>query len=98
MIRTRRGVLGDGPQIAEEMSSYFSSCDLPNVIGNCSVNLYADDTTIYYSSRDAQEVKEVLEAELRAVVCWIEQNHLKMNVSKTQLMVLSRRRRRHEAK
>lgn len=29
--------------------------DLPNVIGNCSVNLYADDTTIYYSSRHAQE-------------------------------------------
>lgn len=38
--------------------------DLPIVIGNCSVNLYADDTTIYYSSRDAQEVKDVLEAEL----------------------------------
>jgi len=46
--------------------------DLPSVIGNCSVNLYADDTTIYYSSRDAQEVKEVIEAELRAVTCWIE--------------------------
>ena len=28
---------------------------------------------------------------------WIEQNHLKMNVSKTQLMVLSRRCRKREA-
>lgn len=49
------------------------------------------------STRDAQEVKDVLEAELQAVAYWIEQNHLKMNVSKTQLMVLSRRHRRHEA-
>jgi len=40
---------------------------LPIVIGNCSVNLYADDTTIYYSSRDTQEAQDVLEAELGAV-------------------------------
>jgi len=68
------------------------------VIGNCSVNLYADDTTIYYSSRDAQEAQDVLEAELGAVAHWIEQNHLKMNMSKTQLMVLSRRCRKCEVK
>ena len=41
--------------------------DLPSVIENCNVNLYADDTTVYFSSKDHQEVQEVLEAELRAV-------------------------------
>ncbi len=71
--------------------------DLPSVIERCRVNLYADDTTIYFSSVDPQEVKEVLEAELGAVAQWITQNHLKMNVGKTQLMILSRRRRKHEA-
>ena len=34
---------------------------------NCSVNLYADDTAIYSSSKDPLEVQEVLEAELGAV-------------------------------
>ena len=53
--------------------------DLP-VIGNCSVNLYADDTAIYFSSKDPPEVQEVLEAELGALAHWIEQNQLKTNV------------------
>ena len=68
--------------------------DLPSVIENCNVNLYTDDTTIYFSSKDPQEVQDVLEAELGAVAHWIKRNHLKMNVSNTQLMVLSRRRRK----
>ena len=38
--------------------------DLPSVIENCNVNLYADDATIYFSSKGPQEVQEVLEAEL----------------------------------
>ena len=71
--------------------------DLPSVIENCNVNLYPDDTTIYFSSKDPQEVQDVLEAELGAVAHWIKWNHLKWNVSKTQLMVLSRRRRKCEA-
>ena len=71
--------------------------DLPSVIKNCNVNLYADDTTIYFSSKDPQEVQDVLEAELGAVAHWIKWNHLKMNVSKTQLMVLSRRCRKCKA-
>ena len=43
------------------------------------------------------KVQDILEAELGAVAHWIKQNHLKVNVSKTQLMVLSRRRRKCEA-
>ena len=31
--------------------------DFPSVIENCNVNLYADDTTIYFSSKDPQEVQ-----------------------------------------
>ena len=51
----------------------------------------------YFSSKDPQEVQKVFEAELGAVVHRIKRNQLKMNVSKTQLMVLSRRRRKCEA-
>ena len=45
--------------------------DLPSVIENCSVKLCVDDTTIYFSSKDPQEVQEVLKAELGAVAHWI---------------------------
>ena len=70
--------------------------DLPDVLDSCSVNLYADDTMIYYSHRDPQQVKEVLERELEAIMMWIQQNHLRMNVAKTHLLVFSRRHRRKE--
>ena len=45
--------------------------DLLSVIENCSVKLCVDDTTIYFSSKDPQEVQEVLKAELGAVAHWI---------------------------
>ena len=71
--------------------------DLPNSVERCTVNLYADDTTIYFASKAPQEVKEALETDLCALAVWIKQNQLKINVNKTQLMVLSRRRRKSEA-
>ena len=49
------------------------------------VNLYADDSMIYFSHKNPQEVKEVLERELEVIVVWIEQNKLRMNAVKTQL-------------
>ena len=50
-------------------SGPFALHTLPKVFENnyCSVNLYADDTAIYSSSKDPLEVQEVLEAELGAV-------------------------------
>ena len=67
--------------------------DLPDVLNKCTVNLYADDSMIYFSHKNPQKVKEVLERELEAMAVWIEQNKLRMNTVKTQLMVLNRKRR-----
>ena len=66
--------------------------DLPTVVKQCTVNLYADETTLYCCYRDPQEVKYALEADLEAVANWIDVNNLKMNIGKTQLMVLYRNR------
>ena len=46
--------------------------DLPTVVKQCTVNLYADDTTLYCCCRDPQEVKCALEADLEAVANWID--------------------------
>ena len=62
--------------------------DLPSVVRKCSVNLYADDTTIYASNEDPSLVGKHLEEDLGAIATWINTNGLKMNVVKTQLMVL----------
>ena len=65
--------------------------DLPDMVDNCTVNLYADDTTIYYSNKDPKLVQSTINSDLESIVSWIEMNGLKMNVSKTQMMTLQRK-------
>ena len=70
--------------------------DLPDVVQHSTINLYADDTTIYMTDRDPLIVGEKLSADLQRVAAWIGSNGLKMNITKTQAMVLSRKRRRSQ--
>ena len=65
--------------------------DLPDVVSNCTVNLCADDTTIYYANKDLSEVTNTLNADLSSIVDWIEGNKLRMKINKTQLMTLGRK-------
>ena len=61
------------------------------------MNLYADDTTIYTSDEDQSLVGKHLEEDLGATATWINSNDLKMNVVKTQLMVLCGKSREKSA-
>ena len=65
--------------------------DLPTVVTSCTINLYIDDTTIYYANRDADNVTHVINTDLQLIATWIESSKMTMNVSKTQVMILSRR-------
>ena len=65
--------------------------DLPDIVDTCTVNLYADDTTIYYSNKDPKLVQSTINSDVESIVSWIEMNGLKMNVSKTQMMTLQRK-------
>ena len=69
---------------------------MPNVIDSSVVNLYADDTTLYYSSKNLSDLKDSVESDVEKVSKWIDDNGLIMNSSKTQCMFLSRKRREHE--
>ena len=71
--------------------------DLPDAVEDCSINLYADDITIYSSDKDPTKLGDRVEKDLGRVAVWIDTNGLRMNVAKTQLMVLSRRGRRDAA-
>ena len=71
--------------------------DLPDVVEECTINLYADDTTIYSADANPAILSSRVERDLRRVADWISSNGLRMNVAKTQLMVLSRKGRRDEA-
>ncbi len=57
--------------------------DMPNAIGKCSINLYADDTTLYHSDSDPGTVQEALTQDLESTARWIKANGLRMNIAKT---------------
>ncbi len=64
--------------------------DLLDVVQETSINLFAADS-------DPTVLGERVEKDLGRVAHWIHSNRLRLNVAKTQLMVLSRRGRREEA-
>lgn len=65
--------------------------DLSDVVEFSEVNLYADDTAIYLADNDPAVLGSRIEHDLNKVGEWIRENGLKMNASKTQLMVLTRK-------
>ena len=68
-----------------------------DVVQHCTVNLYADDTTIYSTDENPVVLGARMEKGLESVANWIKMNDLKMNVVKTQLMVLTRKGKYHMA-
>ena len=57
--------------------------DLPEVVEECTINLYADDTTIYSADTNPVILGSRVEGDLGRVVDWIISNGLRMNVAKT---------------
>lgn len=60
------------------------------------VKQYADDTTMYCASDSSAALSSGLSADLARVADWVERNRLKLNEAKTQMLLLSRRRRAKE--
>ena len=66
--------------------------DLPGIVEKCRIMMYADDTILYYSGKDIKDTESVLNKELE-VNKWLTQNHLRLNLSKTQYMVFCSHRK-----
>ena len=65
--------------------------DLPFALKNSEVTMYADDTSISYSSKNIDELNETLNSDLDSLKRWLEGNKLSLNVIKTQAMVIGSR-------
>ena len=65
--------------------------DLPYCLKTSDVAMYADDTTIYYSSPSMTDINTAINADLEALRGWLEGNKLSLNVVKTQGMIIGRR-------
>jgi hypothetical protein len=67
--------------------------DLPTVVENSRVKMFADDTSLTVVKRVKDKLEKCLRKDLFCISEWVECNRLKLNVDKTQFLVLSRRRR-----
>ena len=65
--------------------------DLPNSLKHSKSILFADDTTIYFSHNNQQQILPIIENDMAELSQWFYANKLSLNVSKTNFMVFSPR-------
>ena len=61
--------------------------DLPSISKVLSFYLFADDTNIYFSSRDLFSLQKIMNRELKKVKKWLDANQLGLNVDKTNFVI-----------
>ena len=61
--------------------------DIPSVSNILSSILFADDTTLFYSSKNLQELTAIVNNELGNIMQWLNANRLSLNLDKTNFML-----------
>ena len=68
--------------------------DLPPHIDN-NIDMFADDSTLYTSGHNVDDIQRSLRTNLNAVTTWCEDNRMILNVAKTKCMLITTKQRRH---
>ena len=71
--------------------------DLPLAVQGCCVELYADDTLIYFASKSVSEIQAQLTSGLTNVLSWLHANFLILYLEKTKIMLVGTHQRTAEA-
>ena len=61
--------------------------DLPNTSSLLKFHLFADDTSIYYPSRNLSDIESLINTELKYVANWMKANWLSISTSKTNFIL-----------
>ena len=67
--------------------------DLPSVVESCEIQLYADDTLLFFSSSSVSDIEDHLSEDLGHVINWLESSYLFLNYSKTKIMLIGTHQR-----
>ena len=59
------------------------------VTKDCNLDLYADDSTLYYSDNDLSKIQTTLQNNICALISWCNDNNMCLNPSKTKCMLIS---------
>ena len=66
--------------------------DLPNTSKLLSFHLFADDTNIYFLSKNLNDLELILNQELHAVAEWMKSNRLALSILKTNFVLFHSKR------
>lgn len=66
--------------------------DLPNCLNSAKSVIFADDTTVYQSSKDIKELYINMNRELDSLSDWFRANKLSLNVSKSNFMLFTNKK------
>ena len=56
--------------------------DIIDIIENSKILIYADDTVLYFSSKDILDIEKKLNSDLQALSTWLDNNDLVANLKK----------------
>ena len=65
---------------------YYLLYDLPNVSSLTQSLLFADDTSIFCSHKDANHLVSIVNNELAKIIIWLKVNKLSLNLTETNFM------------
>lgn len=65
--------------------------DLPYVVNNANIVMYADDSTMFSAAHSSAELKKNLSDELLTISKWVQINKLILNIEKTKCIIFSQK-------
>ena len=86
--------------VASRMAQFFDLLfiiyinDLPNVSSLTQSLLFADDTSIFCSHKDANHLSSIVNNELAKIIIWLKVNKLSLNLTKTNFMIFHPRQKK----
>lgn len=80
--------LPQGSKLSADLFSLFIN-DITDVISECAIGLFADDTLLYTSASTLQEAADKMNKQLERVLGWLNINKLKLNTDKTKAIIFN---------
>lgn len=65
--------------------------DIVKQAKQCNIQLFADDTLLYYIGDNITDIVNIINLELCQITNWLTKNSLKVNIEKTKFMILKSR-------
>ncbi len=76
-----------GSQLGPLLFSLYVN-DLPERVKHCQINLFADDTSLYYSSDNLAVIQQKIQQDMDCIDEWLKENQLVLNVKKSKVMLI----------